>query len=41
LSLLPEEHLLIEMGYLSDSERSLKFKPGGKRYQKMVSQLKQ
>ena len=41
ISLLPEEHLLIEMGYLSDTERSLKFKPGGKRYREIVSQLKQ
>jgi tRNA threonylcarbamoyladenosine biosynthesis protein TsaE len=41
LSLLPEEKLLIEIGYLSDSERRLKFKPGGKRYRKIVSQLKQ
>jgi tRNA threonylcarbamoyladenosine biosynthesis protein TsaE len=41
LSLLPEEKLLIEIGYLSDSERRLKFKPGGKRYSKIVSQLKQ
>ena len=40
LSLLPAERLLIEMGYLSDTERSLKFKPGGKRYEKIVSQLK-
>lgn len=41
LSLLPEEHLLVEIGYLSDSERGLKFKPSGKRYRRMVSQLKQ
>jgi tRNA threonylcarbamoyladenosine biosynthesis protein TsaE len=40
LSLLPAERLLIEMDYLSDTERSLKFKPGGKRYEKIVSQLK-
>jgi tRNA threonylcarbamoyladenosine biosynthesis protein TsaE len=40
LSLLPEEHLLIEMGYLSDSERRLRFKPGGKRYKEIVAQLK-
>jgi tRNA threonylcarbamoyladenosine biosynthesis protein TsaE len=39
--LLPEEHLLIEMGYLSDTERSLKLKPSGKRYRKIASQLKQ
>ena len=41
LNLLPEEHLLIEIGYLSDTERSLKLKPSGKRYRKIISQLKQ
>ena len=41
LSLLPEEHLLIEIDYLSDTERRLKFKPSGKRYRRIVSQLKQ
>ena len=40
LSLLPLEHLLIEMSYVSDTERSLKLKPGGKRYRKIVAQLK-
>jgi tRNA threonylcarbamoyladenosine biosynthesis protein TsaE len=40
LSLLPPEHLLIEMGYVSDTERSLKLKPAGKRYRKLVVQLK-
>jgi tRNA threonylcarbamoyladenosine biosynthesis protein TsaE len=41
LSLLPQEHLLIEMSYLSDTERSLKLKPSGKRYRQIVAQLKQ
>jgi tRNA threonylcarbamoyladenosine biosynthesis protein TsaE len=41
LSLLPAEHLLIEISYLSDAERSLKLKPSGKRYRKIVAQLKQ
>jgi tRNA threonylcarbamoyladenosine biosynthesis protein TsaE len=40
MNLLPPEHLLIEMGYLSDTERSLKLKPSGQRYQKIVTQLK-
>ncbi len=40
-SLLPPEHLLIEISYLSDTERRLKLKPSGKRYQEMVAQLKQ
>jgi len=41
LSLLPVEHLLIEISYLSDTKRSLKLKPSGKRYRKIVAQLKQ
>ena len=41
LSLLPAEHLLIEIGYLSDTERSLKLKPRGKRYRNIVAELKQ
>jgi len=41
LNLLPTEHLLIEMSYVSDTERSLKLKPRGKRYRKIVAQLKQ
>jgi tRNA threonylcarbamoyladenosine biosynthesis protein TsaE len=41
LSLLPQEHLLIEMSYLADTERSLKLKPSGKRYRQIVAQLKQ
>jgi len=40
IGLLPEEHLLVEIGYLSDSERSLKLKPSGKRYKEMVAKLK-
>ncbi|MBA7597580.1 tRNA threonylcarbamoyladenosine biosynthesis protein TsaE [subsurface metagenome] len=40
LSLLPPEHLLIEMEYISDNERRLKLKPSGKRYREMVAQLK-
>jgi len=40
LSVLPEEHLLIEISYLSNNERSFQFKPSGKRYLQLVSQLK-
>ena len=40
LSLLPAEHLLIEMSYVADTERRLKLKPSGKRYQKMAAELK-
>ncbi len=39
--LLPEEHLLIEIDYLSDGERRLELKPSGKRYKEMVAKLKQ
>ena len=41
LNLLPPEHLLIEIGYVADTERSLKFRPSGRRYQEIVTQLKQ
>jgi len=40
LSLLPEEHLLIQISYLDDSERSFQFKPNGKRYIEIATQLK-
>lgn len=40
LSLLPSEHLLIQIDFLSDTERSLQFKPRGKRYQELLAQLK-
>jgi tRNA threonylcarbamoyladenosine biosynthesis protein TsaE len=38
--LLPAEHLQIRIEYLSDNERSFEFVPAGKRYQKLLSQLK-
>ena len=41
LSLLPAEHLLIEIGFLSDTGRHLKLKPSGQRYQEIARQLKQ
>ena len=40
LGLLPSEHLLIQMDFLSDTERSLQFKPRGKRYQELLAQIK-
>jgi len=40
LSVLPMEHLLIQIHYLSDNERSLQFKPRGKRYLEIMTQLK-
>jgi hypothetical protein len=36
---LPEEHLLVEMSYLSDTSRSLVLRPNGQRYAEMLSQL--
>lgn len=39
-SVLPIEHLLIQINYLSDTERSFQLKPSGKRYQKILAQLK-
>ena len=41
LSILPAEHLLIEIGYLADTERNFRMKPSGQRYLDMVEQLKQ
>jgi len=41
MSVFPMEHLLIQISYLSDTGRSFQMKPHGKRYQKVVAQLKQ
>ncbi len=40
LSLMPQEHLLIEIGFLDDTERSFGFKPCGQHYLKIVTELK-
>ena len=40
LSILPTEHLLIQIGYLSDTERSFQLKPSGQRYLEIATQLK-
>ena len=40
LSVLPPEHLMIEIGYISDTERSFQLKPSGKRYREIMGQLK-
>ena len=40
LDILPAEHLLIEISYLSDTERGFKLKPSGKRYVKMAARLR-
>ena len=40
LSVLPPEHMLIEIDYLSENERALHFKPSGERYEERLAQLK-
>jgi len=40
LAALPAEHLLIQISYLSDTERCFQLKPSGQRYQEITSQLK-
>ena len=40
LSLLPPEHLLVEMSYVSDSGRRLRLKARGKRYRQLLAELK-
>ena len=40
LNILPAEHLLIQIDYIGDTERSLELKPSGKRYLEMLAQLK-
>lgn len=39
LSILPTEHLLIRIGYLSDTGRSFQMEPRGQRYREMVARL--
>ncbi len=41
LSILPLEHLMIEISYLSDTERSLKMKHKGQRYVEILAEIKQ
>ena len=40
LAMLPAEHLLIEISYLADTERSFRLKPSRQRYQEIINQLK-
>ena len=40
LSVLPPEHLMIQISYLADTERSFQLKPSGKRYREILGQLK-
>ena len=41
LEILPDDHLLIKIKYLSDNERTIEIEPKGKRYEDMITQLKQ
>ena len=41
LSILPREHLLIKISYLSDTGRSFQMEPYGQRYLEIVAQLRQ
>ena len=40
LSILPREHLLIKISYLSDTGRSFQIKPSGQRYLEILAQIK-
>ena len=40
LGIFPAEHLLIQISYLSDTERRFRLKPSGQRYRDMLNQLK-
>jgi len=39
MQLMPEQRLLINLSYLSDTERSLTFEPKGNRYIKLLATL--
>ena len=39
MNIVPKEHLLIEISYLSDIERRFQMKPIGQRYREIVAQL--
>ena len=41
MNVLPPEHLLVEINYVSDTVRNLVLNPSGERYIEMLSQLKQ
>jgi tRNA threonylcarbamoyladenosine biosynthesis protein TsaE len=40
LAVLPDDHLLIKIDYLSDNERNFVIEPKGERYVRLVSQLR-
>ncbi|OGO37722.1 MAG: tRNA (adenosine(37)-N6)-threonylcarbamoyltransferase complex ATPase subunit type 1 TsaE [Chloroflexi bacterium RBG_16_57_8] len=39
MTLMPPEHLLIEIEYVSDAERRLRLKPKGRRYEELMTQM--
>ena len=39
MGLMPSESMLVEIEYLSDTERKLRLKPKGKRYEQILKQL--
>ena len=39
MAVLPEEHLLINLSYISDTERSISFEPEGNRYVNLLKTL--
>jgi tRNA threonylcarbamoyladenosine biosynthesis protein TsaE len=39
IAVLPEEHLLINLGYVSDTERSISIEPKGHRYTQLMKSL--
>jgi tRNA threonylcarbamoyladenosine biosynthesis protein TsaE len=41
LGVLPEEHLLVEVARLGDTDRRFKLRPSGERYREMIARLKQ
>jgi tRNA threonylcarbamoyladenosine biosynthesis protein TsaE len=41
MSMMPAEHLLVEISHLGESERSFQIKPSTERYQEMLEQLKE
>jgi len=40
MAVLPEEHLLINLSYISDTERSISLEPKGKHYTQLLKSLK-
>jgi tRNA threonylcarbamoyladenosine biosynthesis protein TsaE len=40
ISVLPEDHLLIVIDYISETERNITVEPKGKRYERMLEDLK-